>query len=149
MILLFLFPLIGLLVTVNVILNRGHLSVSELLVTIVILFLLIAGVMRFLSKDRLPRRLLCETNLKGLGTALATYVDDYDGNLPTESWCDLLIEKMDVDPRAFKCYGDDDFRIGESSYAMNENAVEKKLSELPTDMVLLFETDFGKRPEKS
>jgi competence protein ComGC len=87
--------------------------------------------------------IVCASNLKGLGFAFTVYADDHNGSLPGKNWCDLSMEEMDIGPRTFNCRAEECV-IGESSYAMNINAVGKKLSELPPDMVLMFETNLGK-----
>ena len=83
---------------------------------------------------------MCATNLKGLGTSLIVYANDNDGILP-ERWCDQLIEEADVYPTSFICRTSDSIK-GESDFCLNKHAVGKKLSELPDDLVLLFETGF-------
>ncbi len=95
------------------------------------------------AKD-VAQRTVCATNLRGLSCAMTVYANDYNDQLPpAEKWCDLLITKADVSPKSLVC-PDSDAVEGESSYAININAIGKKLDELPADMVLLFETDAGK-----
>lgn len=93
------------------------------------------------SRFRLPMRVICGTNLKGLGTALEVYAYDHDGMLPSDNWCDCLIEEADISPRSLQCPEVDSVE-GESDYYLNKYAAGKKLSELPDDMVLLFESNF-------
>lgn len=88
----------------------------------------------------------CGTNLEGLGKAIMLYAGDYDDKYPAaDKWCDLLIEHTDVSPSQFVCRGSDAIE-GESSYAFNKYLIGKKMTEVPDDVVLLFETDFGKNP---
>ncbi len=95
------------------------------------------------AKD-VEQQTVCGTNLKELGMAMMVYANDNDDQLPpADRWCDLLISKGKVSPKSLVCPGSDAVE-GESSYAMNINAVGKKLNELSPDMVLLFETDAGK-----
>ncbi|MEN8126359.1 MAG: hypothetical protein ABFR90_00980 [Planctomycetota bacterium] len=102
-----------------------------------------AILMPALSKTKkIAQRVVCGTNLKGLTTALYVYAMDYDDILPTDHWCDLLIEEADVSPESFVCPQSNAIE-GESSYAMNKNVAGKKNSKLPSDVVLLFETDKG------
>jgi len=97
------------------------------------------------AKD-VSQRIVCATNLRGLSCAMTVYANDYNDQLPSaDRWCDLLISKGNVSPKSLVC-PDSDAVEGESSYAMNINVVGKKLTELPPDMVLLFETDTGKDP---
>ncbi len=90
----------------------------------------------------IAQSIVCSSNLQGLSVAMQVYTYDYDDQLPTENWCDLLIEEADVSPYSFVCQ-DSDAVEGESCYAMNKHAVGKKLSDLPPNMVLFFETDLG------
>jgi len=50
-----------------------------------------------------------------------------------------------VRPKQLVCKGSD-AKIGESSHAFNKNLIGKKPTEVPPDVVLLFETNFGKNP---
>lgn len=86
--------------------------------------------------------LVCATNLKGLSNALNVYAFEYGDMLPNENWCDVLIEKVDVGPKSLLCRTSDSVR-GESDYCLNKNAAGKKLSELPEDLVLMFEATFA------
>jgi len=87
------------------------------------------------------RRVVCGTNLKGLGTALTVYANDYDDILPSDNWCDRLVEEADISPKSLQCPLSDSV-LGESDYCLNKYAAGKKLSELPADVVLLFESVF-------
>ena len=115
-------------------------------VMLVLIPMLLAILMPALSKTRhIAQQVICGANLKGLGNAFIVYTSDYDGQIPpADQWCDLLITKSDVHPRSFICPSSDAIE-GESSYAMNINAVGKDIDELPANMVLLFETDAGKK----
>lgn len=122
------------------------------IISMVISIFIISSVVFLMLKFRETGcRLVCATNVKGLGTAFHVYANDFEGNLPTaESWCDLLVVDCDVSPKSFVCPEFRrkfkflrKFKFGESSYAMNKHAAGKKLSELPGDMVLMFETDLG------
>jgi len=84
-------------------------------------------------------RVICGTNLKGLANAIMIYANDYDDALPGESWCDNLIEHADISPKSLICPASDLIE-GECSYAINKHILKNKLSELPPDIVLLFET---------
>lgn len=107
-------------------------------VTLLPVMAMLAIMMPALNKTKaLAQRLVCSTNLQGLGTALVVYTNDYDDKLPTsQKWCDLLISEADVGPMSFRCKG---VKEGPSNYAMNENLIDKGL-DVPADMVMLFET---------
>lgn len=73
-------------------------------------------------------------NLKGLCTAFLCYANDNNDCLPDASqWTDLMIEQDILWPE----YLED----GKTRYAMNINASGMKVSDLPKDMVLLFEAE--------
>jgi prepilin-type processing-associated H-X9-DG protein len=110
---------------------------------VLIAIVLLAILMPEMGKVRgVAKRIVCGTNLKSLTTAMTVYTNNYDGILPTENWCDLLIEKADVTPDSFICRNSDAIE-GESCYAMNESIVGKSLNDLPANVVLFFETDKG------
>lgn len=92
-----------------------------------------------------PGHVICATNLKGLGTSIMICASDHDDTVFVESnWCDILIMEVDGDPACFMCKNPMAV-YGESSYAINKNALGKKFSKLPADMVLVFETNLGRK----
>jgi len=94
----------------------------------------------------LTKRILCAANLHVLGIALQIYADGYDDQYPAaEKWCDLLVQYCEVEPRQFVCPSSD-AKEGESSFAFNRNLIGKKPTEVPPDIVVLFETNLGKNP---
>lgn len=113
---------------------------------IVIVPMLMAILMPALGKTKMiAQRVVCGTNLKGLGSALYVYALDYDDKLPTaDVWCDVLMSEADVSPKSFICPSSDAVE-GQSSYAINRSAAGKRLRDLPADMVLLFEVSPGPR----
>ena len=91
-----------------------------------------------------PSRLVCASTFRGLSTSIKVYAYENDDRLPTaRNWCDLFICHVDVDPKQFRCPESDAIE-GESSYALNKNVIGMKLSEIPSDVVLMFETSFGR-----
>lgn len=94
-------------------------------------------------------KIICSVNIQIIGKALNEYAIEYDGILPPD-WCDVLILDYDLPASYLYCKSArPSFAEGESSYALNENVIGKKLSELLTDTVILFETDYiGSNPEK-
>jgi hypothetical protein len=60
-------------------------------------------------------------NVKGIGTVLAVYADEFDTLPPLDRWCDKLIEKADC------------------GYALNENLNGLIFSGLEAKVVLAFE----------
>jgi len=89
-------------------------------------------------------RIMCGTNLGGLGKAMLIYANDHNDQLPDASkWCDLLVMYADISPEQFIC-NRSDAKIGESSYAINKEVAGMKMKDIPPDMVLLFETNYGR-----
>ena len=71
-------------------------------------------------------------NLKALCTSFMCYANDNNDYLPdAKRWSDILIEEDWLYP--------ENFVDGKTRYAMNINASGMKASDLPEDMVLLFE----------
>ena len=106
-----------------------------------IAMLMAAILMPALARTRqLAQRVVCGTNMAGLGKAMIIYCNDFDGKYPPASqWCDLLIEHTAVCKEQFRCRG---AKQGPCNYAMNA-AIEKLGPAAPSDMVLLFETRPG------
>jgi hypothetical protein len=77
--------------------------------------------------------------------AVAAYANDQEPpSFPVgDKWCDLLIEHNFSTTTQFVCRGSDTVE-GESSYAMNKYLAGKDMSKLPPDVVVFFETNFGK-----
>jgi hypothetical protein len=82
--------------------------------------------------------LACHFKLKKLHLALQQYAQaDPNNRYPVpEKWCDLLMEKTNLNPDAFRCPRDGK---GPCSYAINPDA----RFDSAKDVVLLFETDPG------
>jgi prepilin-type processing-associated H-X9-DG protein len=97
-----------------------------------------------LIPPRHPRReyayqVICRAKLKALGTAMQTYASNHNNQYPTgDKWCDLLIEYTEVAPKHFVC-PTSGTKEDQSNYVMNENVAGRKVSDLPDDVVLLFE----------
>jgi len=127
------------------------LAVAGITVPVVFIFfilpMLLAILMPALGKTRqLAQRIMCSTNLSGLGKAIVVYTNDYNDAYPsTDGWCDVLIEDCDVTPEQF-CCPSSDAKVGKSSYAININVAGKKVSEVSPDTVLLFETNPAVNP---
>ena len=104
----------------------------------------------FVPPPNIPRekayQIICSTNLADIGMAIVLYTVDNNDCYPTaDKWCDLLIQYVDMTPKQFICKGSGAVE-GESSYAFNENLAGKKITEVTDDVVLIFETNFGKTP---
>ncbi len=89
--------------------------------------------------------MLCNSNMRVLSSDITTYAENHNDSLPEPSkWCDLLITDTNASPKQFICRSSD-AKYGESSYALNKNVISMKFSEIPKDMVLLFEAKYDNR----
>jgi hypothetical protein len=85
-------------------------------------------------------------DLRILGKVLKSYTEKHNGQLPdTANWWDTLLE---YEPKSFDVLKNEPNTPEEffSDCAFNANLSERKLSEIPKDMVLLFETKPGRNP---
>lgn len=107
-------------------------------------FLLANVAFAAMSPPKAPSQMFCMGSLTNLGGLILIYANDNNDQLPDpDNWCDLLITKLDISsPKDFICL-DSSAKVGESSYALNKEVVGMKVSEIPPDMVLLFETTLG------
>jgi hypothetical protein len=125
--------------------TKPRTSKRNTILFIIVLLILLMGVLGFLlnyTKNVIQDE-FCRRQVEGLWIALTVYSNDYDNQLPpVDQWCDLLIAEADVHPRSLICCASDAIE-GESTYAININAFGKRLDQLPPDMVLVFETDYG------
>jgi len=82
----------------------------------------------------------CRTNILRLAEMISEYRGDNDGQFPkAQKWCDILLEQIKVDESLFACPLAKGARC---SYSLNKYAAEAG-SDLPQDMVLLFESAPG------
>jgi len=120
--------------------------IKILLVVVVSCVVLLVIFMPDPISDERAERIKCMANLRNLGIALYIYAQDHSNSFPAhDNWCDLLVMNYEVKLEYLVCKGSD-AKIGESSYALNKNIAGKNSSEIPEDMVILFETNFGKDP---
>lgn len=118
-------------------------AVSLMLIIPMMLAILMPSLFKI---KQLPKKIMCATNLSGLGKAVMVYIDDHNDTYPpAESWCDALIKECDVDPKQLLCPGTN-AKDGLSCYAININVAGKNISQVPPDTVLLFETTAGVNP---
>ena len=142
-------PVLGIMALIKIKLSKKVLrgkgfAISAITIPSLLIILVIVVMPQLGRVKKLGSRLVCGTKVKGLGTVFKVYAHDYDDRLPTsQNWCDLFIVHADVDPKSFVC-PESDARVGESTYDLNENVMGMKLSEIPADVVLMFETDLGR-----
>lgn len=86
------------------------------------------------------RQFQCTHKLRNLAKAMRESVGDSEGRLPTENWCDLLLNKTDITLKGFQCLALDETEKT-CDYAMNENIAGMDISTLPPNVVLFFDSD--------
>lgn len=145
-------PLISLMLGISSLImirrNRGVLGGRGFAIATIVIStcFIILGTIPAFQGWKPPPRIICGIHLSGLGKAMLVYANDNNDEYPTaDKWCDLLIQYADVRPKQLIC-PKSGAKTGESSFAMNKNIIGKKVSEIPPDVVLLFETNFGKDP---
>jgi hypothetical protein len=84
------------------------------------------------------KSVLCQSNLKQIGFAMTKYAEDNKGYLPiADKWCDLLTEYYDGLPEGlFQCPA---AKSGRCNYAFNKELDGSRLTDVPEDIVLVFE----------
>ena len=143
----FVVPTVGVAALIHIGLSKGRLRGKGLAfsaIVIPICLLILVPSMNHLK--RYIQRTLCASNLSGISAALKVYANDYGDQLPTpESWCDLLVIQDDINENRLSGHREtSDTGFGESAYALNKNIFGIKLSKIPSDVVLLFETTYGR-----
>jgi len=138
-------PILGTVTLIKIYRSNNKLKGKLLVVIPIVISLLVSMPIRPIFETYILylNNLVCETNIWNFGKAIGAYADRHDGMMPDpNNWCDILIDDGMIDAEEFVCLSLSDAKYGESSYAMNTEAAGKKLSELPKDMVLIFEAKF-------
>jgi prepilin-type processing-associated H-X9-DG protein len=146
----------GIIGLVKVCSSKGRLkglgfSITGIVVPIVYLFLILpiilAILMPALGKVRqLSQRIQCSTNCAAVTKAIFTYASDHNDMLPSaETWTNALVNDCNVTMEQFRCPANDN-KDNLSCYALNLNIAGKTLSEVPPDVVLIFETTPADNP---
>jgi len=106
--------------------------------TAVVTWIATGGIERMKSRMRChPPRMVCGTNMSGLGKAMLIYANDHGKYPVPDKWCDLLMEHADATKKTFLCYGAiQNGDEGPCHYAMNPHCGPNSAPE----MVLLFES---------
>ena len=110
-------------------------------------------------------RMVCGSNLAGIGKAMQAYAESHDGRFPTPTkWCDILLRSTSVKPTMLECgpyrrlvkmhkYPLERYwyvrwtyaqylKTGACDYAMNPAAAETGIAGNP-NLVLMFESGPG------
>jgi len=126
--------------------TETRITVLVLAVVMFVLACISPAILWILSRPREHVQSTCGGCLLSLRKTMAIYAGEHGGYYPkADQWCDLLVMGDYAALSQFLCDRSDAVE-GESSYALNKNVTGRKVSELPADLVLLFETDFPKDP---
>jgi hypothetical protein len=133
--------------------NQPKPRTSRLVIVMIVLLIMIpvswAGFSIFSWCRVSAHTMWCQEHFCNFRVAFYCYNDNDRNNLPLpENWCDVLFSECDISLDGLNCVESDTI-AGESAYAMNANVVGRKLSELPSDMVFMFESDKGKEQARS
>jgi prepilin-type processing-associated H-X9-DG protein len=114
--------------------------------SVILFFVLLVSFAIFMpAMGKLPKRFYrdqCEKHLREVMTSLEIYRNRLGGRFPGVDWCDILTEQCELDTEALFCYGQLSGSLdGISSYALNDKVIGKERSKIPSDTVILFETD--------
>jgi prepilin-type processing-associated H-X9-DG protein len=130
-------------------------KIDVIVITIILLFLAAIFMPRLGYDPKIANRVVCGTNLKGLGTAMTVYAEDYDGRfpeLPGEGpWSKSLGFAYDLEIPKFS-QGDAQYSVGRTITAswyllVREADVSPKLVVCPAEKKEIRPYD-GKNPTK-
>jgi prepilin-type N-terminal cleavage/methylation domain-containing protein len=150
--------------------KRKGITLIELIVAMVIItFFLAFIVLPQLGRVRkVPLRVICGTNLKGLGTAMTVYANDYDDNYPqlsgTGPWSKELDFAYDLEKPDFKPGGAQsntgrtitaswyllvrEADVSPKSFVCPESKIEEFNGQNPQNKDIVDLWDFGPNPHK-
>jgi hypothetical protein len=117
---------------------RGYLF-AILSITLVALFVFFALMVFGQTRDRASRG-ICRANLEQLYSSIVLYMTAHDGYLPNpDKWCELLMASdKGLSNEAFRCPL---MKSGNCNYAFNKNLSGLRLSGIPENTVLLYESN--------
>lgn len=120
--------------------------VREAIIRIALSCLSIAYVFAFIPVARMSKRasrdtILCQDQMRSMYCELQSIVKEHQTVFP-EKWNDALTEEAAISNEVFFCRGSGR-QMGLSDFAINENVVGKRLSEISQDIVVLFESEPG------
>lgn len=124
----------------------GHNSIREIAPSFIVIILVAFGLISsaltpaMIRTETIFRRALWQENLQLIGTAFVDHATRFNGKVvDSDKWCDLIMEEAKLEPWTLST----DSSIGESSYALNKYVSNMRLSDIPPEVVLLFETNSG------
>ncbi len=124
----------------------GTVVSGVMLALVPVLAILLAMLLPALAKAKGKAQMIQSmNNLKQITLAMHLYADASDGALPEAgNWCDALTPYVGGRTTVFRSAADPNLGPGNSSsYAFNSNVAGQKLTEVPPDTVLVFETEFA------
>ncbi|MHC4232992.1 MAG: hypothetical protein ACYSUS_09030 [Planctomycetota bacterium] len=137
-IILIILPIMGICLWAYTYYSKTRLTFIDLLVLMSIVALLLSIVLPMRSDGCKSYLNLCKSNVHHLYLSLLSYADDHDNNWPTQdSWCASLLNEDEDIKYILKCHGD---KQGLYSYAINSEVLKLKPNDLPSNIVVLFES---------
>ena len=110
---------------------------------LLLLFVLAMPALNRLAKKPVRNRDVCLNNMSEIYSKMQLFAEKNDKNLlPFNKWCDLLLNDTNIQVSAFSCPNEDNRKI-KSSYALNKYIEGREFSDLPDDIVVIFESDLG------
>lgn len=139
-ILLFAAPVLGTIILYVLARKNKSKILNTIIAILIIIFLLNIFLPSWYKVRECGKVIQCGSNLKQLGIVIAKYTEAHDGYLPAANqWCDLLIEyAKSLSKDNFKCPA---VKHRICNYAFNKNLDGLRLSDVPGDVVLLYEAD--------
>ncbi len=146
-------PLVGVVLSLQLLVRRlrsDEWSLGKLFAGLLLVFMVVAAGALYSSlwsvypaSRESPMKERCVENMRALGDALRMYAEDNDNRFPPPaSWCDAIVPYLEDRRDVFVCPAAPDQLCG---YALNPypSGPARKMSKLPTPMVLVFESDAG------
>lgn len=117
---------------------KGYLF-TVLSITLVALLVFFALMVFGQTRDRASRG-ICRANLEQLYSSILLYAAAHDGYLPNpDKWCELLMAyDKGLSNETFRCPL---MKSGNCNYALNKNLSGLRLSDIPENTVLLYESN--------
>lgn len=82
----------------------------------------------------------CRDYAPNISEAIYRYAEDHKDNFPNlDRWCDVLVDGGYIERKHLRCPN----RKGPCNYALNNNLQGLTLSQVPDEMVVVFETEAG------
>ncbi|MHC4153945.1 MAG: DUF4190 domain-containing protein [Planctomycetota bacterium] len=118
--------------------GRGF-AIAGIVTSVIYIVVLVCAVTPWVVEQKRHKQVVaCGQQLSQLGKAMALHAETNGDKYPVaETWCDLLLKQGGVTNEQLKCPGD---AKGPCSYTLNRSIVGIERSQIPEDVVVLFES---------